>query len=182
MAAGKIAIRYAKAVFDSIKGDSKIKTIISELKTFGQMLDSNSELQALANSQAFSESDRRGVVEDLAKKLGLSETTLRVLLVLSEMKRLSSVTEITERLNVLSLNASSVVPMRVESSNTLEEGDRGKIENKFSQILGKKVEATYHVDPGLLGGLKVTAGSRTFDGSLEGWLVELEERLIGGSH
>lgn len=183
MAAGKIAFRYAKAIFDSFsKKESVLATVTKELKAMGELVDSHPDLKALAHSEAFSDAEKRGVVEDLVAKLGFSAETKRVLIVLSEMKRLSALSGIADRLQVLALNAANVVPMRVESSSALEDADRAKVENKFSHVLGKKVEATYHVDPGLLGGLKVTAGSRTFDGSIEGWLVELEERLMGGSH
>ncbi len=182
MAAGKISIRYGKAIFDSIKNESTVRTVAKELGAFGEMMNSNKDLKALGASQAFSEKQKREVVEDLCAQMGVSPETKKVLVVLSEMKRLSAVKDISERLNVLLLNAASIVPLSVQSSNQLEDSDKNKIENKFSQVLGKKVEATYHVDPGLLGGLKVTAGSRTYDGSIEGWLVELEERLMGGSH
>ena len=182
MAVGKISIRYAKAIFDSIKKESAVRTVAKELQAFGEMIAANKELKALTDSQGFSEKQKRGVVEDLVAKMGASDETKKVLLVLSENNRLSAVKGIAERLNVLLLNASSIVPLKVESSNQLDDSDKSKIENKFTQVLGKKVEATYHVDPGLLGGLKVTAGSRTYDGSIEGWLIEMEERLMGGSH
>jgi len=78
------------------------------------------------------------------------------------------------------LESGNVVSLSVETATSLETDEKKKIEDRFTKILGKKVEASYKVDPALLGGLRVTAAGRTYDGSLTGWLSSFEESLITG--
>jgi len=78
------------------------------------------------------------------------------------------------------LDSANVVSLKVETATSLEADEKKQIEDKFTKILGKRVEANYQVDPALIGGLRVTAAGRTYDGSLTGWLNSFEESLISG--
>jgi len=70
--------------------------------------------------------------------------------------------------------------LKVKTAEELDDSHKSKIEQRFGKILGKKVEARYEIDPSLIGGLRVDAGGRTYDGSVDGWLTSFEERLVGG--
>ncbi|NBV51004.1 hypothetical protein EBR78_07275, partial [bacterium] len=80
----------------------------------------------------------------------------------------------------VALAAADVAALDVESSEELPAADRKKIEEQFSKLLGKKVEAHYSIQSQLLGGLRVTAAGRTYDGTLSGWLEKMEEKIMGG--
>ena len=117
---------------------------------------------------------------DLVSKAKLSAEALKVLLTLSSAKRLDHLSAISDRLQLILLESANVIALQVETATTLESEEKKKIEDKFQKILGKKVEASYKVDPALIGGIKATAGGRTYDGSLVGWLNSFEENLISG--
>lgn len=99
---------------------------------------------------------------------------------MSSAKRLGLLASVAERLQLILLESTNVMPLIVETATTLEADEKKKIEEKFQTLLGKKVEATYIVVPSLIGGLKATAGGRTYDGSLVGWLNSFEDSLISG--
>lgn len=177
----KISTRYAKAIYDFLKTEAKVRPVVKDLITVTKTVEGNPDLKRVMTTELFSAEQRRGIVEDLASKFGFGADTKRVLLLLSVQGRLSHTGQIAERLNQLVLEASGVIPLGVTAALELSDDDKKKIEAKFKKILGKEVEATYHLNPELFGGLKVSAGGRTFDGSLSGWLSSLEEKLIGGS-
>lgn len=177
----KISTRYARAIYEFLKTEAKARPVIDALKTLGATIEENENLEKALTTELFTEEQRKGVIEDLVTTLKANDDTRRILLVLSEQGRLTHVNQIAERLNQLLLEAAGAMPLSVTAALDLEDADKKKIEEKFKKILGKNVEATYHLNPELYGGLKVTAGGRTFDGSLSGWLASLEEKLIGGS-
>lgn len=180
MAQDKVSRRYAKAVFDYLKDSSKIRNLIGELKEFSCVLAGSPELTLVLTSDVYSEAERNAVVSDLVAKTQLSQDAKKFLLVLSTAKRLDHLAAIVESLQFILLESANVASLSVETATTLEADEKKKIEEKFQTILGKKVEATYKVDPSLIGGLKATAGGRTYDGSLVGWLNSFEENLISG--
>ncbi|MSP18249.1 MAG: ATP synthase F1 subunit delta [Bdellovibrionales bacterium] len=180
MAQDKVSYRYAKAIFDYVKDGANLRSLIAELKEFAQTVSTHSELSLVLTSDIYSTEDRHAILKDLFLKKSLSETAKRVLLVLSSAKRLGLVASIAERLQLILLESTNVMPLIVETATTLEADEKKKIEEKFQTLLGKKVEATYIVVPSLIGGLKATAGGRTYDGSLVGWLNSFEDILISG--
>jgi F-type H+-transporting ATPase subunit delta len=176
----KVAHRYAKAIFEHAGSGAKARALGLELAKFAQAVGTSPELGRVLNSNLFPAAQRRPVVEDIAKKLSVSGEGLRVLLVLSEAKRLGSLAPIVDRLHELVLQSEDVVPLSVESAHALNNDEREKVEKRFSGMLGKKVEATYVLDASVLGGLRVTAAGRSYNGTLAGWLGAFQERLVGG--
>ena len=180
MAQDKVSQRYAKAIFDHVKDAAKLRSLIEELRNFAALIEGHAELSLVLTSDVYSEKERSAVIEDLAAKAKLSIDVKKVLLVLSAAKRLDHLTGVAERLQHILLESAGVAPLSIETATTLETEEKKKIEEKFQKILGKKVEANYKVDPALIGGIKATAGGRTYDGSLVGWLTSFEENLISG--
>ena len=176
----RAALRYAKAAYDFL-GDSKKASAVSlELKAFSELLFQNAELQNALTNEAFSTANRVEVVKDVCKKMGLSDEATRILGVLSENRRILVADSVAERLHQITLENADIAQLEVESSSELKAEDRTNIEAQFTKVLGKKVEAKYSLDPNLLGGLRVTAAGRTYDGTLSGWLEKMEEKLMGG--
>ena len=180
MAQDKVSQRYAKAVFDYLKDEAKVRSMIVELQEFAMLIEGSSELTLVLTSDVYSDNERLAVVNDLVGKAKLSKDTQRVLSVLTAAKRLDHLKSIVDKLKLILLESGNVVSLSVETATSLETDEKKKIEDRFTKILGKKVEASYKVDPALLGGLRVTAAGRTYDGSLTGWLSSFEESLITG--
>lgn len=176
----KVALRYAKAAFDYLGDLKKATAVALEMKGFYRTFQESADLQAALTNEAFSTANRVEVVKEVCERLGVSEDTIRVLAVLAENRRITSAEWVAERLHQLCLEAADVASLEVDSSSELGAEDKSKIEAQFSKILGKKVEAKYNLDPSLLGGLRVTAAGRTYDGTLSGWLEKMEEKLMGG--
>ena len=145
----KISTRYAKAFYDFLKSPSQVRTTVKELSAFASVVNGSPELQQVLTTEIYLEKDRRGVIEDVAAKLGLQEPSKKILLVLSQQRRLTHIEAIAERMTQLVLEASDVVQLTVTAAADLADDQKKKIEAKFENILGKQVEATYAVNPSL---------------------------------
>ena len=176
----KVATSYARALH-AVTGDADAsQKVAADLAAFGQWLDESSELRTVCESVRFSAEQRQAVVGDLAAKAKFGDVTKRALAILTESNRLLAAGAVAEKLRLLALADADVAPMQVESAEELDEGDRNDLVKRFEKVLGKKVEARFTVDPSLLGGVRVVAEGRTYDGSLKGQLSQLGERLAGG--
>ncbi len=176
----RAALRYAKAAFDFLGDAKKAKAVTEELRAFGKTLSESAELQSALTNEAFSTENRIQVVRDLCQKMGMSPDVLRILAVLAENRRILVTESVADRMEQLCWEAADIAALEVESATEIRAEDKKKIEEKFSKILGKKVEARYQLTPNLMGGLRVTAAGRTYDGTLSGWLETMEEKLMGG--
>jgi F-type H+-transporting ATPase subunit delta len=69
--------------------------------------------------------------------------------------------------------------VEIISAVALDPAQLNEISNSLSGVLGGRVEAVTRVDPSLLGGFIVQAGSRQFDASLKTKLENLKLSLKG---
>jgi F-type H+-transporting ATPase subunit delta len=67
--------------------------------------------------------------------------------------------------------------VQVTTARPLDANERQGIEQKVAAMTGTQVQATYHEDKSLLGGVVVRVGSTVYDGSVKGRLDRLKEQL-----
>ncbi len=177
---GKVASRYAKALFDDLKGKKHAETVLDEITRFAALTQSHAELSRVIGSPGFTESQKTAIVSDVAEKMRLSKESIQILKSISRMRRTEYLPAIAKRLRVKLLESEGIQPIHVWTAEAVGADEKKSIEDKFSKLLGRKVEATYESNPQLVGGLRVVANGRTYDGTVSGWLSEMQERLVEG--
>ena len=65
----------------------------------------------------------------------------------------------------------------VASAAPLEARMRAAIERTLTHHYGRRIAATFVVDPSLVGGMRITVGSDVYDGTVRTALAALEERF-----
>ncbi len=175
-----VAQRYAKALAGLWSDKKKGPAVREELRKIVALIESHKELRGVVSSRIITGDKIAVVIQDISEKLGLSSSTQKALRLLAEMKRLGALAEIVNRWEELDLVESGTLPLVVESSYGLEAKEKTRIEEKFQSLLGKTVKASYALNSALIGGIRISAAGRTYDGSLKGWLNHLESRLVEG--
>jgi F-type H+-transporting ATPase subunit delta len=67
---------------------------------------------------------------------------------------------------------------RVESPVPLGADVETDLKNKLARRYGSGLQISFHVNPALIGGLRIRVGSDVFDGTVSGRLKRLEESLV----
>lgn len=174
----QVAPRYAKAIFDLLSDHTQVEQALVELERFSELIENNQDLQRALCTPIFSVEQRKAVIDDITKKGSFTETTKRILSILAENRRLGHLKRIGDRLKHLLREASDIAALNVESASPLTADEKIRVEGKFKEILKVQVEAAYEINPSLIGGLRVTVGGVTYDGSLATKLSLLRDRII----
>ena len=66
---------------------------------------------------------------------------------------------------------------RIESAVQLDAQAEASVKEKLARKYGSKLHTSFHVNPALLGGLRIRVGSDVYDGTVAGRLKEVEESL-----
>lgn len=177
---GKVVSRYSKAIFESLKASKSADKVLAELEAFAKLVAEHEELSLVVHAPTFTVQQRLDVIGDITAKMKADKKTVEILTAICKMERLDQIGGIVSRLRVKVLENESIQPIHVWTAEPLAADDRKLVEDKFAKLLGKKVDAAYAARPGLVGGLKVSAGGRTFDGTVSGWLDTLKDRLVEG--
>ena len=104
-----------------------------------------------------------------------------VLALLLERDRIALVPAIARAFGELVDRREGIVKARVTTAVELEASRRSAVVRQLEEASGKKIDATFAVDPSLLGGAKVQLGDRLVDSSLATQLQEMGQALAGAS-
>lgn len=66
---------------------------------------------------------------------------------------------------------------RIESAMPLDSQAQASLQDKLARRYGRGLHTSFHVNPALLGGLRIKVGSDVYDGTVSGRLKQLEESL-----
>jgi F-type H+-transporting ATPase subunit delta len=166
---------YARALFEAAKERDRLAEVREELGDFVASVVEVPELRNLLRNPQLDRRARRAALEDL---LGDSDELVRnFLLLTAEKGRAGQIEEIHRELE--RLVAAEERRLRVEMTTAFELSDdeAGTIVKQIEDASGRQVEATRKVDPGLIGGLVLQAGSLRLDSSVRGRLERLRQEL-----
>ena len=115
-----------------------------------------------------------GRIGDLLK---LSRITRNFLFVLVDHRRIASLADIIQTLEVILDERLGFARAEVASARELTEPQRTALNAQLERLTGKRLRMRFRVDESLIGGVVARIGSTVYDGSLRGQLASLEGRL-----
>jgi len=167
---------YAKAVFEAAKQKGTLAQVGEDFASFAEAVESSAELRNLLQNPQV---DARAKQAALGAALVEADPTLRnFVLLLTEKGRAGEVNEIHEEFERLVAQEGRVIQVELTTAHELSDSEASDILQQIEQTAGHKIEATRTVDPSLIGGLVLRAGSILVDSSVRGRLDKLREELV----
>ena len=162
---GRVARRYAKALFALAREGPALETVAAELEAVRQPFADPAVLAVLA-SPAMTVARLTALMQELTRHLHLSDLTARFLGVLAANRRVDQLPGICDRFREFYDRALGRVRVSIRSAVPLSAARQAEIVAAFERLTGKTVLATVVTDADLLGGTVVEAEGKTYDGSL----------------
>lgn len=181
MRQGKAAARpYAKALFALAQERSLTDQIARDLEALLEVVRTP-ELEEFFGLPWVSAAAKRAAAGEVATRAGVSPLARDFLILVSGQGRADHLEAIAAGYRELLDLSRGVVRARVRTAVALGEEERAALSTRLGQALdGKRVLLEESVDPELLGGFVAEIGSVIVDGSLDGQLARLRERLVKG--
>jgi len=175
------ARRYAEALLE-VASDSKVspETLRQELRDAVAVLRDHKELAAALSHPALGSEGRKKLVAGVWGQAKASALFLRLLDLLASRNRLSLLPAIAEIFSQRWNAERGVAAAEAVSAVELDARRQKALADALRNATGTEVELETRVDPAVLGGLRVTIGGRTFDGTVRTQLQSLRRRLAGG--
>jgi F-type H+-transporting ATPase subunit delta len=108
---------------------------------------------------------------------GSDEDVVNFLRLIAEKGRAGELPQIVDELDTLVAAAQRILEVELTTATRLSDEDFGRILGRIEQSSGRKVQATRKVDPDLIGGIVLQAGSMRLDASVRGRLERLRHDL-----
>lgn len=167
---------YARALFDAAKGADRLTEVREELGDFVQATRDVPELEALMTSPELDRPAKRQALEDL---LGDADELVRnFLLLVVEKGRAGQLEDIDRELEQMVAREQGRLDVELTTAFELSDEEARDIVGQIERASGRSVEASRKVDPELIGGMVLQAGSLRVDASVRGRLAGLRRELL----
>jgi F-type H+-transporting ATPase subunit delta len=139
-------------------------------------IDDVPELGALL---ANPETESRVKGEVLQQVMGEADELVRNFVrLLAEKGRADEISDVVRELEALIAVEQQILDVELTTAQGLSDQEFGRILGQIEHASGRKVQATRTVDPDLIGGIVLQAGSLRLDASVRGRLERLRQELV----
>jgi F-type H+-transporting ATPase subunit delta len=174
-----VARRYASALADVVIERSETETVPAELLAWGKMISENSALLEAFSNPTVAYEEKRNVLNELIVRTKVRPTTANFLRTLLKNQRLAELSQVNAKLAQILDERAGMVSAEVISARPISADTQALLEQKLSELTGKKPRLTFSTDESLLGGIVTRIGSTIYDGSVSNQLRRLREDLAG---
>ena len=175
----EIAKRYARALFDDALEKNVLEEVLKNLKDFCSALKENADLEKVFTSQSFRPAEKAAALADVAKHLKMTKSVTNLLALLAEKGRLASFEKIKDVFESMLLAHQGVLSITVATARPLDDRLLKKLNGVLKAAFKKEILLTQAVDPDLIGGMTLKAGSLMYDGSVSAQLKKLQIAMKG---
>jgi F-type H+-transporting ATPase subunit delta len=166
---------YAEALLAAAGEQGRLAEVREELGDFVAAVDASEELRALLRNPQI---DARVKRDALAAALGDADELVRnFLLLVAEKGRIAEIDEIQREFERLIAREARVLELELTTAVELSDEEAARVVGQIEEASGRRVEATRRVDPSIIGGIVVQAGSQRLDASVRGRLNQLRQEL-----
>jgi len=147
-----------------------------ELSDFVAAVREVPELRAVLRNPQLEPRAKAGVLEDLLG--GADELVRNFLLLVAEKGRIGEIEEIGREFERLMAREERRLTVELTTARELSDEEAAAIVRQIEQASGRKVDATRRVDPNLIGGIVLRAGTLEADASVRGRIEGLRHDLV----
>jgi F-type H+-transporting ATPase subunit delta len=172
---------YARALFALAKERGQAEAIAGEVAAAAAVVEGDAGLREFFARPGVAAGVKRGVADELAARLGSSQLTRDFVGLVAAHGRGAELPLMRDAVRDLLDADLGRARARVRTVVPLTDAERQTLATRLGQALGgKQVVLEESVDPGMLGGFVAESGSLVLDGSLDGQLARMRERLVRG--
>jgi F-type H+-transporting ATPase subunit delta len=171
------SLQYANALADVALAQGAAEPVTQQLIGFGALYAESAELRNFLSSPAATKEAKHRVIEKLLARVGGSKIVRNFLLVVVDHQRTHVLPEMIAAFQEVIRQRQGITEAQVSSAVELSKAQRAEMEFTLERLTGKRVEAKFSLEPGLLGGAVVRVGDTVYDGSLRTRLNDLRARL-----
>jgi F-type H+-transporting ATPase subunit delta len=167
---------YAQALLEAAQEKKRLDAVRKQFDEFDAALAGSDELRRFLQNPQVELLTKQAALEDLLK--GSDELFVNFVRLLADKSRIAEVEQVYEEWTRLLAQQERILELELHTAVELSDREATKVVGQIEKASGRKIVATRTVDPDLIGGLVVQAGSLRLDASVRGRLEQLREQLI----
>lgn len=170
---------YARALADVVI-DRKLDAgrIAGELESVSAVLKESDDLRTVWDNPSVSGDQKLKLLDAVAARMSLSREIRNFVAVLISNRRLHAFHEIAAQAIDQINSRLGIANAEIVSARELSAEEKRKLEAQIAEVSAKSLRVRYSLEKSLMGGVLVKVGSTIYDGSVQGQLQRMKERLM----
>jgi F-type H+-transporting ATPase subunit delta len=167
---------YAEALLEAAQEKKRLDVVRTQFDDFAAAVAGSEDLRRFLRNPQLEPQAKRAALEDMLT--GADELFVNFIRLLVEKGRIAEVEDVHEEWARLLARQERILDLELQTAVELSDEEAAKMVERIEKASGRKVVASRTVDPDLIGGLVVQAGSVRLDASVRGRLEQLREELL----
>ncbi len=163
-------------MFEAAKEKGQLNEVAEEFGDFAAAVRDVPELRAVLRNPELDSETKAGIVVEVIG--GANELLRNFLRLAAEKGRIGEIEEINRELDRLMAAEEGRLDVELTTAFELSDSEASAILKQIQEASGRKVDATRKVDPKLIGGFVLQAGSMRVDASVRGRIERLRRELV----
>ena len=169
---------YGKSLYDLAAEEQAEERIAEEMECVSQLLNDNPDYVRLLSEASLPKAERLHLLDE-AFGDAVHPYLLNFMKILVEEDHVREFTGCCRRVRHLYNADHGITEAEAVSAVPLTDAQREALVAKLQKVSGKTVRLTCREDPSILGGLRVTMDGKLYDGTVQGRLGELRQKVTG---
>jgi F-type H+-transporting ATPase subunit delta len=166
---------YARALFEAAQAEGKLDLVHGQVRELAEAASSVDELRLLLENPEVDSRVKEDVLAQVAS--GADELVVNFAKLLAEKGRSAELADVADELDALVAAEQRVLDVELTTAHELSDDEFQRILQQIESASGRTVQAARKVDPDLIGGIVLQAGSMRLDASVRGRLERLRHEL-----
>ena len=167
---------YARALYEAARDQGRVDVVRSQLTELATAMETTPELEAFLSNPQLDPGAKASVLDEVTTD---GDPVVRNFVrVVASKGRAGQIRPIVEEFEAIVDREQGRLTVELTTAYELDDTETAAIVRQIEQASGRTVEATRSVDPGLIGGLILQAGSLRVDASVRGRLNRLRRELV----
>ena len=167
---------YAEALLEASREKDVLAPVREEFDAFAAALAGSDELRAFLRNPQVETETKLGALDDLLT--GGNQILLNFVHLLAEKGRIAEVEDVHQEFGRLLAREERILELELTTAVELSDDEAREIVGQIEHASGRSVEATRKVDPALIGGIVLQAGTLRVDASVRGRFERLRLELV----
>ncbi len=167
---------YARALYEAARAQDAVDEARDQLAELATALEQTPELESFLANPQLDPTAKGEILDEITT--GAAPIVRNFVRVVAAKGRAGQLRPIAEEFQAIVDREQGRLKVELTTAYELGEDEAKAIVGKIEQASGRTVEATRSVDPALVGGLILQAGSLRVDASVRGRLARLRQELV----
>lgn len=167
---------YARALYEAAHEQDRVDVVREQLAELAAALETMPELEAFLANPQLDPGAKAGVLDEVTT--GADPVVRNFVRLVASKGRAGQLRQIAAEFEAIVDREQGRVQVELTTVYELDDSEADAIVRKIEKSSGRTVEATRAVDPDLIGGMILRAGSLRVDASVRGRLERLRRELV----